>query len=287
MAGGLLLVAGVFVFRPLLLWIDRIDVHRQAAKPIPHEWLSLLSSSVPAARHLTEEQRIQLLRASRELINTRHWEGCQGLVVNVDMQVVIAAQACLLTLGIPGEPFPGLREILVYPQTFVPHHICDPRKWLAGSEPERPVPELGQSWSNGVIVLSWDSVLKGAMDPADGQNVVLHEFAHELAWEHDLTPTDLLLREVFGGARAWQPRVADPARWRRNIELGYERVCAKVEGHTPSVLHTYAATNLAEFFAVATEVFFERAQGLEQEDPELYALLRDLYRQDPANAAAA
>ena len=291
----LIVIASVLVFagavlglRPLLLRLSQRDMRRQQAKPIPAHWLSLLSTSVPAARHLTESERTALLRASRELIETRHWEGCQGLVLSEDMQLAIAAHACLLTVALPGEPFPGLREILVYPRTFVPHRVCDPRKWLATSEPERPLPELGESWSNGIMVLSWEAALQGAMDPTDGHNVVLHESAHELAFEHDLTPTNLLLRGLLAGRGGeWRPRVANPADWSRTLEISYERICAKVEAHTPSVLHPYAATDLAEFFAVATEVFFERPQELNHEDPDLYGLLRTFYRQNPAVWAAA
>jgi len=192
------------------------------------------------------------------------------------MRLVIAAQACLLTLAIPGEPFPGLREILVYSTTFVPHRICDPRKWLQASDPEQPVPLLGESWSRGIIVLSWDAVLHGAADAKDGHNVVLHEFAHELAFEHALTPPTLTLHGQ------WRPQVTDPERWARVFEVSCERLCAKVEANAPSVLDRYGASDRAEFFAVATEAFFERSEEVRHEDHDLYDVLSTFYAQDPA-----
>jgi MtfA peptidase len=271
---ALVLALGFFGLRPLLLRIAARDVRRQAARPIPAQWFSLLDESVPAARHLSDEQRTLLLRSSSELIRTRHWEGCQGLALTKDMQVIIAAHACLLILSIPGEPFPGLREILVYPATFVPRSVRDPRKWVLTNERDRPHPELGEAWGNGIIVISWDAVSEGARDPADGHNVVLHEFAHELAYEYDLTPA--------GVDRAWKPRVANPDGWCSTLQRAYERLCAKVDAHVPSVMSAYGATDLAEFFAVATEVFFERAEALSHEDPELCDLLCTFYRQTPA-----
>ena len=276
----MLLTGGVFALRPLLLRLAEGGARRREDAPLPSGWLSLLDTSVPAARHLSEPERMRLLSASRELIATRRWEGCRGLTLTEDMKVVIAAQACLLTRAISGEPFTGLREILVYPTTFVSRHVCDPRKWLESSDPQRAVPELGESWSNGVIVLSWDAVLQGAANPADGHNAVLHEFAHELAYEHDLTPPDPAILAFRG---EWRPRVADPERWRSVMENSYEQLCGKVEANTPSVLDEYGATNRAEFFAVATETFFERAGELRTEDPELYALLCTFYAQDPAH----
>ncbi|HWC74352.1 MAG TPA: M90 family metallopeptidase [Gemmatimonadales bacterium] len=281
LASVVVLVGGVLAIRPLLLRLSQADARRRGAGPIPDRWLSLLNSDVPVSHHLQPSERVQLLRAARELITTRRWEGCRGVVLTEDMKVVIAAEACLLTMAIPGEPFPGLREILIYPTTFVPRHIGDPRKWLTASEPQRALPELGESWSNGIIVLSLEETARGNANPSDGSNVILHEFAHELAFEHSLTPPSTAAL-AFG--RAWDPQVSDPDRWRKVIQLAYDRICAKVDTQTPSVLHPYAATNIDEFFAVATETFFERSVELRQEDPELYELLCTFYRQNPADA---
>src|SRR5205814_8328798 len=171
LASGLVLVAAVLALRPLLLRLSARAALRQQAQPLPPRWPSLVSESVPATRHLSDADRLNLRRASRELIRTRHWEGCQGVTLTEEIQLIIAAQACLLTLALPGEPFPGVREILVYPRTFVPRRVYDPRKWLHDDEPEHPSPLLGESWGNGVVVLSWEAVLEGAQNPADGSKI--------------------------------------------------------------------------------------------------------------------
>ena len=266
-ASGLVLLAAVLTLRPLLLRLSARTALRQQSQPLPPRWLSLLDDSLPATRHLSDADRLKLLRASRELIRTRHWEGCQGVTLTEEIQLIIAAQACLLTLALPGEPFPGVREILVYPRTFVPRRVYDPRK--------HPEPLLGESWGNGVVVLSWEAVLEGAQNPADGTNVVLHEFAHELDFERHLTPSS-------PGFADMRPSVSDPETWRRVLAESYDRLCAKIETRTPSALNAYGGTNIAEFFAVATESFFEKPLELAREDSDLYAQLRSLYQQDPA-----
>lgn len=191
------------------------------------------------------------------------------------MRLIIAAQASLLILAIPGEPFPGLRQLLVYPQTFVPRRACDPRKWTAASECDRPVPELGESWGDGTLVLAWDAALLDASKVGGDQNVVLHEFAHELAFENRLTPGSPLV--------PWEPSVPQPEAWRDVLKESEKRLETKLESKTPTVLGEYATTNLAEFFAVATEAFFGQPIHLEQEYPALYEQLRSFYRQDPAS----
>jgi Mlc titration factor MtfA (ptsG expression regulator) len=49
-----------------------------------------------------------------------------------------------------------------------------------------------------------------------------------------------------------------------------------------TVLRSYGATNHAEFFAVATEAFFEKPQQLRFRKPDLYAILSEFYGVDPA-----
>lgn len=277
LAAGLVILIAFVVIRPLLLRLSRRDELRQESQPLPQRWLRILDEAVPATRHLDDVQRHQLLRASRELMRTRHWEGCRGLVLTEEMQLTIAAQACLLSLKFPGEPFPGVREILVYPDTFVARRVCDPRQWLESTDPGRPVPLLGESWGNGVMVFSWDAVQAGARDPGDGNNVVLHEFAHELDFQRHLTPR--------GWTDRMRPTVAHPEEWQRMLRESFERLCHKIESHAPSALNAYGARSIQEFFAVATETFFEKPAELAEEDPELYAHLRDLYQQDPAAVA--
>jgi len=66
------------------------------------------------------------------------------------------------------------------------------------------------------------------------------------------------------------------------LERNFARFTREVRRGRPSVLDPYAATNEAEFFAVATEVFIERPQALRRQDPELFAELQRYYRQDPS-----
>jgi len=282
-------LAGAFVgLRSLLLRWVTASAARDAAEPIPSRWLALIERDIPATRHLDLDERQSLLRSARELITTRHWEGCNGVVLTADMQLIIAAQACLLTAAIPGEPYPHLREILVYPTAFVARRVCEPRTWLGANDPAKATPELGESWSHGVIVLAWDSALEGAADPRDGHNVVFHEFAHALASEHFLIPPGLSPGELHNTAYRLAPNVTptvpDPDRWQRVLTESYEQLCAKVSGNTASVLDPYGATNLAEFFAVATEVFFERPRELHAEYAELYEQFGTFYRQDPESS---
>jgi MtfA peptidase len=236
--------------------------------PVPASWHLLLRSRVPLTNRLTSAARERLLLKMQHLIRGCRWEGCGGLTLTEEMQVIIAAHACLLVLELPGEPYPSLRDVLVYPWTFRPRRFS----WTPAVDSEHQEdPALGESWKQGVVILAWDSAEAGARDTGDGQNVVLHEFAHQL---------DGANGEFDGTPRL--PRATALASWTAMLEENFEKFVAEVEAGAPGVLDPYGATNRAEFFAVATEAFFERPDELRTERPAFYEALRQYYRQDPA-----
>src|SRR5712691_7880267 len=140
----------------------------------------------------------------------------------------------------------------------------------AGEIARPPARVIGESWGDGVVVISWDDTVRGARNSVDGDNVVLHEFAHQLDAEDG----------VSDGAPILPPSALRT--WGGVLSEEYERLRRDAEQDRPSALDEYGATNKAEFFAVATEAFFEKPVQLEREHPALYGQLREFYRQDPA-----
>ena len=203
----------------------------------------------------------------------KRFEGCAGLELTDDIPVVIAAQACLLLLHRKTDYFPQLLTILVYPSTYLAQHNgpVEGPIWEEGT-----VARLGETGRQlGAMVLAWDAAKYGASDPADGKNVVLHEFAHQLDFENGATD----------GAPALATR-AQQLSWREVMRTEFASLRAADETGIPTLLDTYGATNPAEFFAVATEAFFERPCALRARHPRLYAELQGYFKQDPTDFSA-
>src|SRR5437016_8497235 len=235
--------------------------------PIPDTWHGIVEQNVALARGLSSDERERLLRLVQVFLGDKHFEGCGGLVLTEEMKVTIAAEASLLLLHLEGPCYPTLRTVLVYPHAFVPKFARPP---TAGGIVQPPAALLGESWGDGVVVISWDDTLKGGRDPADGVNVVLHEFAHQLDDEDSHADGAPLLSG--GTLRTWGRVLSDE----------YARLQQDAAADRASVLDPYGAENKAEFFVVATETFFEKPVQLERDHPELYAQLKQFYRQDPA-----
>jgi MtfA peptidase len=262
--------AAVAVGRVALLRLIRRRIERpRAVSSPPPDWLPYLDHHVPLVQRLSANQRQRLLIKTQQLLEGCRWEGCAGLRLTEEMRLTIAAQASLLVLEHEGEPYPEVNTILVYPGTFRPRRFS----WTPSAEVGlEEAPALGESWQHGVVILAWDSVAVGGADPADGQNVVFHEFAHQL--DTGSSPLDGVPRLPTG---AYEP-------WSAMLERDFERLVADAELGRQGVLDHYGATSRAEFFAVATEAFFERPAELRHEHSELYAALRDYYKQDLASS---
>lgn len=252
-----------------LLGITRRRRRLLRAKPLPGGWRAIIQKNVPYYEKLPEADRQELEGHIQVLMAEKSFEGCGGLEMTEEIQVTIAAQAAILLLHREPHYYPGLDSILVYPHAFVAkgYHELAP-----GYRLETEQVHLGESWQHGALILSWDEVRSGAADIHDGHNVVLHEFAHQLDSEDGRADGAPIL-----------PQPSMYVAWARVLSREFAKLRDdKQRGH-PSLLDQYGATNAAEFFAVATEYFFEKPRQMQDKQPELYAELKMFYQQDPVN----
>jgi Mlc titration factor MtfA (ptsG expression regulator) len=240
---------------------------RIARRPFPAAWRDIVRRRVPLARELPAAQQIRLRKHIQVLLADVPFIGCAGFEVDDEVRVTIAAQAAFLLLG-RGGSFGNLREVLVYPGHFV---VPRSEVGAGGVVHEARDVLAGQSWQRGQVIVAWDAVLDGAVDPHDGVNVVMHEFAHQL--------------DQDTGAANGAPYVGRGAvqqTWARVMNREFDALRARLARAEPTLIEPYAATSPAEFFAVATELFFEKPAALAAERPELYEQLKRCYRSDPS-----
>jgi hypothetical protein len=268
LALGLLLViagmVGAALLGPSLMRLWRRQ--RISRQPFPATWRDTLRRRVPLVRMLPAAHQLRLKKHIQVLLAEVPFIGCAGQAIDDEVRVTIAAQAALLLLG-RGGSFGNLREVLVYPGHFV---VPGAQAGAGGVVHEGRDVLAGQSWQRGQVILAWDAVLDGAADPHDGANVVLHEFAHQL--------------DQDTGAANGAPYVGRGAlqrSWARVMAQEFQALQERLARALPGVLNPYGATNPAEFFAVASEHFFEQPAALAAERPALYEQLRRCYRLDP------
>jgi len=231
------------------------------------EWIDMLKGNVPLYGLLPQDVRVRLHERIASFISSTYFEGCNGLDLTDKMILTVAAQACLLVVNREGQPYPELRTVYLYPDTF---SSVQKSQDAFGIVTEGEIHRLGESWETGTVILSWNSVEHGARNIHDGQNVTLHEFAHQL--DHEDGSTD--------GAPGLPSRAAYRS-WASVFQANYDDLQDRLEKGKPTLIDPYGATNPAEFFAVATETFFEKPVQLHKRRPELYSELKKFYGLDP------
>lgn len=199
----------------------------------------------------------------------KRWEAAHGFAVDDEMRVTVAAQAALLYLGHDDEPATNVTAVVIHPTTIV----------LRGERPgpfpgvmtDAPMAAHGHTSARGPVYIAWDAVERELRTEPRHGNVILHEFAHKI--------------DALNGTFDGTPRLADAEQLREWVEVCTAELALLRRGDT-GVLRPYAATNPSEFFAVATEVFFEQSLALQAQKPRLYDVLARFYRQDPTQWAA-
>ncbi len=227
------------------------------------EWVAYLENNLPLYARFPAELKQRIHDKIGQFVATTFFEGCGGLELTDEMILSVAGQACMLIIHREGRPYPNLNTVLLYPSTFS-------SRVNQGVTTEHRVHRLGESWSNGTVILAWDSVEHGARNIFDGHNVTLHEFAHQL--DSELGDTDGVPR--LHTQEAYHT-------WGQVFHDGYAQLVDDAERGRKSVLDHYGTTNQAEYFAVATEAFFEKPRQMLKKRPELYAQLQAYYQLDP------
>jgi Mlc titration factor MtfA (ptsG expression regulator) len=263
-----LLACAALAVAALAAWLTpRWRLRRALARPLAPTQLAIIERNVVQYRGMPAARREELQQLVKHFLYKKTFVGCDGLEVTEEMRVTIAAQACLLLLGRSTRVYPGLHAVLVYPGAFlVPRNEVD----AAGVVTETRQDLLGESWGDGRVVLSWEHVRRLGNEAEGTHNVVLHEFAHQLDSE--------------SGSTNGAPFLGSPERyrsWSQTLSRDFELLRRDTWWGYRDVLDPYGATNPAEFFAVATETFFEMPHALAARHPELYAEFQAYFQVDP------
>ncbi len=262
------MIIGIFIGIAIAALLLTFGVkYCRRSQPFPEHWRNILYERLPIAQKLAEAQQQQLLQLTQDFIREKEFIGCAGLSVNEEMKVVIASQACLLLLNRPTTEYARLKTIYLYPTTFRRVEEVRDHVGLVSSEASDL---LGESWSDGKVILAWDNVEHGVRNFSDGQNVVLHEFAHQLDQESG----------VGNGAPLLYTQAAYKS-WAYVMGQEFEKLQQQKAKGEASIIDHYGATNPAEFFAVATETFFEEPEKMYLHHRQLYDELKSYYHQDP------
>ena len=254
---------------------------RAKSQPIDAALWSEATASWLFMRGVGDTDSGRLRAMSGEFLAGKHFSGTHDLQISDLMMVEIAAQASILVLELGVEWYDGWSEIIVYPSQFAPEREEVDE---AGVVHLTQNAMSGEAWLGGPVILSYEDVAMTADEAlrVAGYNVVIHEFAHKLDMRNG-DPNGF--PPLHPGMKASQ--------WKGAFASAYEGFCARVDAAEALPkrriqaaldalpMDPYAAESAGEFFAVASEAFFETPELLAPAYPAVYEQLRLFYRQDP------
>lgn len=241
--------------------IRRAVARRPIAEPL---WQAALRRCAPARRLGASDQAALRVLATL-FLQDKALEPVQGLELDDADRVLLATHACVPILKLGLDWYEGWHSVIVYPDAFIPDRTHTDE---AGVVHHSRSAMAGEAWGRGPVILSWTDVLEAGRTP--GHNVVIHEMAHKL---------DML----NGQANGFPPlhRRMDPRAWTRVFSEAWQRL-RKDDRHGLALpIDPYGLESEAEFFAVASEQFFEAPGDLRAHLPEVYRQLELFYRQHP------
>ena len=254
--------------RLLQRWQQRREQRALARREIPDALWQRTLRLYPFLARRSQADLAELRRLASLFLDRKEFSGAGGFVVDDDTAVAVAAQACLPVLRLGLAAYDGFVGIVIHPAPVVAARAVADEVGVVHQYDEVLA---GEAMEGGPVMLSWADVRDAGATADDGYNVVIHEFAHVI--------------DMIDGEADGMPPLPDAkamAHWRGVVQYEYDRFCERVACGHDTVLDPYGAEAPGEFFAVASEVFFVNPQALKEEQPALYRLFVDFYRQDPA-----
>ena len=257
----------------ILFWYARkrlrqAHINKISQLPISAEWIAILENNVRIYPLLSPELKQELHGYINIFLDEKKFYGRDGIEIDDEIRLTVAGNACLLLLQGLKNTFPGFTSILIYPDTYIAHQT-NHQAGLATSEISA---RAGESWMRGPVILSWADVIRGIKHPGDGHNVIVHEFAHKLDEQDGVMDGLPVLRDS-----------SQYAEWTKTLSAEYVSLQERVKRGENKVMDAYGTVSPPEFFAVATESFFEKPQLMKKRLPHLYDQLHKFYNIDPAS----
>jgi Mlc titration factor MtfA (ptsG expression regulator) len=235
---------------------------RAKAEPFPKDWNALLEDNVKFYNDLRFDEKKRFKKRIMLFLSEVHIEGVKTDIEDLD-KILIASSAIIPVFGFKEWYYNNLSGVIVYPDTFN-HDLQFSNK----AEKRQILGMVGNGQFEKQMILSRRAIRQSFKNESDKLNTPVHEFVHLIDKTDDQTdgiPEAIMKREYI---EPW-------------LELMHKEM--EAINNNKSDIRNYATTNEAEFFAVASEYFFERPRLFKKKHPELYKMLRECFQQNPAD----
>ncbi len=226
---------------------------------LPADYKKLLTLHVLYYNKLDEKNKIRFEEKIKEFLGYVRIDGIDTTVDGLD-KLLVASSAVIPIFGFEKWKYYNLKNVLLYPVSF------NKDEFLGSGYEKNTMGMIGEGAMQRMMILSKPALHHGFQIPPSNENTGIHEFVHLLDKEDgavDGLPEALLNRKYN-------------SRW---LELVNKNIVTILSGM--SDINYYGATNRAEFFAVASEYFFNCPEIFKEKHPDLFDLMKKIFNQNP------
>ena len=184
-----------------------------------------------------------------------------GVEVEELENLLIAASAVIPFFGFKEWHYPHLNTVMVYPNSF--NHGF---QYKDSADSKHIMGMVGSGILEGQMILSRQALRQGFKNATDKNNTAIHEFVH-------------LVDKADGEIDGIPPTILDQQYTIPCLKLVHDKI--EEINADKSVIRNYGGSSQVEFFAVASEYFFERLDLLKRKHPKLYIMLEQCFGQKP------
>ena len=250
----------------IIFWRSKINPLKEVAKvPLPEHWKNILGKNSSLYRRLPEHLKPKLHQLINLFLCKIDFEPYEEenfpLEITEKMRVRVAGEACLLILNVKTNAIECFNHYEKMERVTISRCSLDKGRAAGLGGPD-------QVW----IVWQWSA--EGMNTSSDNGSIIIHEFAHTLDHTPDNEWGGVPLKEDSPQYKPWKRWLKELYEKAENIEIKGRDILIKDEDGTK---------NPTEFFAAATEVYFDQPKELKKNVPEVYHKLNSFYKLDTHN----
>lgn len=230
-----------------------ISTQKKKVETFPSNWHNLLIQHVHFYKDLSAIEQKRFQNRIMTFLSEVYLDSVGVELDDLD-KVLIASSAVIPVFNFPQWHYKKLSTVLVYPD-----HFNEDLRFAQTDEKREIAGMVGNGQFEHQMILSRKALHEGFKRNSDAYNTGIHEFVHLIDKQDGITdgvPEALLQR----------PYVIP---WLKIIHKEMEAI-----NDNKSDIRSYGGINEAEFFAVASEYFFEKPETMKKNHSDLYQMLQ-------------
>jgi Mlc titration factor MtfA (ptsG expression regulator) len=249
----------IIIFIGLLAFVIYVfyKMYSKKTEQFPVHWHDVLLKEVAFYKNLKPNEQKRFQNRMMQFLGEVYIDSVDFEIEELD-KILIASSAVIPVFSFKEWHYPTVSGIIIYPDNF-----NEDFEFSDKSKSKRIAGVVGTGRLEKKMILSRKALHHGFKNSNDKRNTAIHEFVHLIDKMDDKVDgiPEILMQNTY------------TIPWLKLVHDEMEAI-----NNDKSDIRAYGGTKQAEFFAVASEYFFENPKLMKRKHPELYKMMADCFR---------